>query len=244
MSAGNAGKEQLAYAGPEKHFLKTKLCKFFTQNRCTKGELCSFAHSRSEMKPCLDFFRTKMCPKLVNVGHCEDGFKCKFAHHKDELRKAGLRKKEPNQQRNNKAGGDLTSMPPLPWKLMQVGPPKTASQQNGCVLPTFFHEELALQVASIEKQSPWKKDASLFNTSSSTMSSLSTFSTLPCLDQEEVSSDGDPISHAVEEQVEEWETEGDRAGALCEELYKELYTEIVITEDDITEAMCTETFSL
>eukprot|EP00418_Pyrodinium_bahamense_P078526 CAMPEP_0179066692 /NCGR_PEP_ID=MMETSP0796-20121207/29105_1 /TAXON_ID=73915 /ORGANISM="Pyrodinium bahamense, Strain pbaha01" /LENGTH=88 /DNA_ID=CAMNT_0020763699 /DNA_START=69 /DNA_END=332 /DNA_ORIENTATION=+ len=65
---------------------KTKLCKFHLKGRCNKGETCNFAHSEEEMKPLPDFYRTRLCPTLINTGVCSDLKACPFAHSRKELR--------------------------------------------------------------------------------------------------------------------------------------------------------------
>ncbi|CAK0811445.1 unnamed protein product, partial [Prorocentrum cordatum] len=67
-------------------FHKTKLCKFNRLGRCTRGELCRFAHGRLDMNPLPDLSRTKLCPDLFHTGHCRYP-NCQFAHARGELRR-------------------------------------------------------------------------------------------------------------------------------------------------------------
>lgn len=67
---------------------KTKLCFFFEDGYCARGDTCSFAHGEDELRGVPDLTRTKMCPSLVKHGRCHKGSACKFAHAWDELRSA------------------------------------------------------------------------------------------------------------------------------------------------------------
>jgi len=67
-------------------FRKTKMCKFNMVGRCTRGDVCKFAHSESELEPLPDFHFTRMCPAFVETGHCHRGAACTFAHKVSELR--------------------------------------------------------------------------------------------------------------------------------------------------------------
>jgi len=66
-------------------FMKTKMCKFHLLGICTKGTDCQFAHSKSEMNPLPDLYRTKLCKTLINTGQCCNP-ECKYAHNREELR--------------------------------------------------------------------------------------------------------------------------------------------------------------
>lgn len=67
-------------------FHKTKMCKFFPQGACIKGESCSFAHVQSELACPPDLYRTRMCMAYIKIGRCKDGDHCKYAHQRAELR--------------------------------------------------------------------------------------------------------------------------------------------------------------
>jgi hypothetical protein len=65
-------------------FFKTSMCKYFLENACRKGDLCSHAHSESELqqKPVLS--KTRMCKQILRNGNCTDP-DCVFAHEIEEL---------------------------------------------------------------------------------------------------------------------------------------------------------------
>lgn len=65
-------------------FFKTTLCKYYLENTCRKGHLCSHAHSADELqnKPVLS--KTRMCKAILRTGNCLDS-NCTFAHEIDEL---------------------------------------------------------------------------------------------------------------------------------------------------------------
>ena len=73
--------------GQEKYrqqFFKTSMCKYYLENACRKGNLCSHAHSEDELqnKPVLS--KTRMCKQILRNGNCIDP-ECCFAHEIDEL---------------------------------------------------------------------------------------------------------------------------------------------------------------
>jgi len=65
------------------------MCKFHILGACTRGEACAYAHSKEQLGPLPDLFRTKICRKLINTGCCNDP-ECRFAHSRTELRAACL----------------------------------------------------------------------------------------------------------------------------------------------------------
>lgn len=73
-------------------FCKTKMCRFNILGICSKGGECPYAHSREELKPTPDLYRTKVCKNLISTGRCEDP-ECRYAHSKDQLRTTSLLKK-------------------------------------------------------------------------------------------------------------------------------------------------------
>jgi len=65
---------------------KTKLCSFFEENRCRKGENCAFAHGQMEMEVPPDLTKTSLC-LAWKAGTCESSAaNCRFAHGKHDLR--------------------------------------------------------------------------------------------------------------------------------------------------------------
>mmetsp|Transcript_54692 Transcript_54692/g.158870 ORF Transcript_54692/g.158870 Transcript_54692/m.158870 type:complete len:326 (-) Transcript_54692:168-1145(-) len=65
---------------------KTKMCKFFAAGQCTRGEACSFAHSKKQLRPQPNLFRTRVCLDFASGGGCAFGDKCKYAHSEQEVR--------------------------------------------------------------------------------------------------------------------------------------------------------------
>lgn len=65
---------------------KTKLCAFFLHGECPKGNECTFAHGREELRAMPDLSRTKPCPRMLKVGWCSLGHMCSYAHYEGELR--------------------------------------------------------------------------------------------------------------------------------------------------------------
>jgi len=66
----------------ELQFYKTKQCSFWEKGKCTRGDLCNYAHGNRELSHGPDLTRTSLCRKLEN---CTDP-KCSFAHSPEELR--------------------------------------------------------------------------------------------------------------------------------------------------------------
>jgi len=83
--AVKAEKEAVDTVGLQTHLRKTKLCTYFIQKRCTKGDQCTFAHSVSEMKHVPDLEKTQLCKDFLS-GMCLQGDECRFAHDKTQLR--------------------------------------------------------------------------------------------------------------------------------------------------------------
>lgn len=69
-------------------FTKTKVCKFHTVGKCTKGTQCPFAHEGYELRKLPDLRCTKICKALIQTGVCTKK-PCMYAHSKQELRSTG-----------------------------------------------------------------------------------------------------------------------------------------------------------
>lgn len=69
-----------------KTFKKTKLCTFFENGTCTRGEDCYFAHNTDEMRKKPVFMKTRLCKEFIEMGSCNNGVRCNFAHGRSELR--------------------------------------------------------------------------------------------------------------------------------------------------------------
>lgn len=76
----------------------TKMCKYWSSNRCTMGDACNFAHSDTELREQPDLVATKLCFQFMSKGRCNKGASCTFAHGKKELRQmpAGDGQRKPN----------------------------------------------------------------------------------------------------------------------------------------------------
>lgn len=71
-------------------FDKTRMCRFFLKGRCSRGERCTFAHSRTQLQPQPDFYKTQFCMDFIKRGDCRVGRECRFAHTDEELRPFGV----------------------------------------------------------------------------------------------------------------------------------------------------------
>lgn len=67
-------------------YTKTRSCRFYGAGLCTKGDLCSFAHGRRELRAAPDLSRTKICPGRES---CRDEL-CMFAHDASQRRRLHL----------------------------------------------------------------------------------------------------------------------------------------------------------
>lgn len=68
---------------------KTRLCDFYAQGRCTRGDACTFAHGIGEITARPDFSCTQVCRSFKTTGRCAMGDACQFAHAAGNLRKWG-----------------------------------------------------------------------------------------------------------------------------------------------------------
>ncbi|CAK0890231.1 unnamed protein product, partial [Prorocentrum cordatum] len=68
---------------------KTRLCVFYAQGACSRGDACTFAHGSSEVAARPDFTRTQVCETFKTTGHCAKGDACLFAHNVGNLKKWG-----------------------------------------------------------------------------------------------------------------------------------------------------------
>jgi len=65
---------------------KTKLCYFYQQDRCHRGEACGFAHGGVELESAPDLSKTSIC-LAWKAGTCPlSSTACRFAHGKHDLR--------------------------------------------------------------------------------------------------------------------------------------------------------------
>jgi len=90
-SSGIVGVATTATANHEsqiqKQCFRTKLCSFFKEGKCNKGERCSFAHARDELHMKPDFSKTRLCVAF-GQNKCNKAFnECNFAHGEQDLKK-------------------------------------------------------------------------------------------------------------------------------------------------------------
>ncbi|KAF7456413.1 putative zinc finger protein [Cryptosporidium felis] len=64
---------------------KTKMCAFYNVGKCTRGNLCAFAHSVQELRPLPDLRFTRLCELTKRGDICRD-VNCTFAHSLNDLR--------------------------------------------------------------------------------------------------------------------------------------------------------------
>ncbi|TRY50403.1 Zinc finger/CCCH-type domain containing protein [Cryptosporidium tyzzeri] len=64
---------------------KTKMCAFYNVGKCTRGNLCAFAHSVQELRPLPDLRFTRLCELTKRGDVCRD-VNCTFAHSINDLR--------------------------------------------------------------------------------------------------------------------------------------------------------------
>ncbi|PFH34648.1 zinc finger (CCCH type) motif-containing protein [Besnoitia besnoiti] len=63
-------------------FSKTKICPWFEQGKCLRGDLCNYAHSRGELRVLP--VAKKLCLSYLKVGRCSNPH-CSFAHSAEEV---------------------------------------------------------------------------------------------------------------------------------------------------------------
>lgn len=69
---------------------RTSLCKFYFAGKCSRGEDCTFAHSKEQLLPLVDLRKGSLCFDFEFRGCCDNGDSCKFAHGKSDLRQPSL----------------------------------------------------------------------------------------------------------------------------------------------------------
>ncbi|CAE7636013.1 zfp36l2-B [Symbiodinium sp. CCMP2592] len=66
----------------------TKICQYWQKKgRCHLGDLCTYAHSWSELREQPNLAATALCTKFKRKGYCAKGAACRFAHGQSELRR-------------------------------------------------------------------------------------------------------------------------------------------------------------
>jgi len=149
-------------------FSKTKMCKFFILNCCSRGDQCQFAHSKDQLAQLPDLFRTKLCRTLINTGVCNET-DCRYAHSKDELRNvdgfpgtlASGKPQDGSRDAQHQTGADFWPLSPHQQQgqqLQQQQPqlhhpqqaPHTVSQQES-YQPESFQQGVAANEAALQQ---------------------------------------------------------------------------------------------
>eukprot|EP00929_Paragymnodinium_shiwhaense_P013194 TRINITY_DN121057_c0_g1_i1.p1 TRINITY_DN121057_c0_g1~~TRINITY_DN121057_c0_g1_i1.p1 ORF type:complete len:306 (+),score=29.02 TRINITY_DN121057_c0_g1_i1:208-1125(+) len=65
---------------------RTRMCKYFRDGLCQRGEECSFAHSPEDLRKPPNMQRTRLCKHWKATGTCASGANCAYAHGVDNLR--------------------------------------------------------------------------------------------------------------------------------------------------------------
>ncbi|EPT31246.1 zinc finger (CCCH type) motif-containing protein [Toxoplasma gondii ME49] len=76
-------------------FSKTKICPWFEQGKCLRGDLCNYAHCRAELRV-LPVVK-KLCLSYLKVGRCRNPH-CSFAHSTEEVEDSKKTKQEAQWQ--------------------------------------------------------------------------------------------------------------------------------------------------
>ncbi|CAJ1362781.1 unnamed protein product [Effrenium voratum] len=125
---------------------QTRLCKYWSSNRCMMGESCNFAHSHQELRATPDLVATKLCFQWSSKGRCKKGSACTFAHGKHQLRQPDEKKPNP------------TSISWEPMKVMLEIPSGLSLLSTGPISAGVFRLGLELEkaesVASTNLPSP------------------------------------------------------------------------------------------
>ncbi|CAE7265608.1 moe-3 [Symbiodinium necroappetens] len=94
----------------------TRICKYWSSNRCKLGKECNFAHSELELRNQPDLIATRLCFQYSSKGRCKKGEACKFAHGKAELRTVPKAEKRADELEPMKiqVAGNLPAAPVSP----------------------------------------------------------------------------------------------------------------------------------
>lgn len=119
---------------------KTKMCKFFAQGECKKGQTCAFAHSEAELREEPNLRSTKACPTLASTGTCSNP-KCLFAHAKRERREVKfptLSGKVVQVPAEDGWAQEPPCPPPQPWPLPPPAPQEGRKKLWKTQMCTFY----------------------------------------------------------------------------------------------------------
>lgn len=93
---------------------------------CTKGESCSFAHTRSDLRFQPNLQKTHLCLAFQRNGTCRDGSACKYAHGVEDLM-ASASAATPTKDQSLP---DPSTPPPRPAVLSLAAHVTPAKEQN------------------------------------------------------------------------------------------------------------------
>ncbi|KAL4438344.1 hypothetical protein ABPG74_009767 [Tetrahymena malaccensis] len=96
---------------------KTKICRYFLQGTCTKGDECKFLHQKGDgeedqAKP------KKVCYNFQNKGFCRMGDKCKFSHEDGAKANAD---NQTNQNPSNEKDVDILNNQIFKFSIIDLG---------------------------------------------------------------------------------------------------------------------------
>ncbi len=69
-------------------FHRTKMCRYFQNSRCFKGDECTHAHTRAELVDKPDLRKTSLCHMWMKTSRCSLESTCPYAHGRSELKNA------------------------------------------------------------------------------------------------------------------------------------------------------------
>lgn len=138
-------------------FKKTRICTFFAEGRCRRGDDCTFSHGSVQIAP--DLTKTSLC-KAWKTGNCTfPSGQCPFAHGKRELRQTPLFKstRKADMQRNQGEKclpvGELPNSKVLPMTLpFGEQPSSKAPLAPSVPLPVKFQIPQQTKIATKPKK--------------------------------------------------------------------------------------------
>lgn len=143
IGAGQHNAKLAAEKALDVRFEKTKMCKFFAQGVCSKGNACRFAHEKSALQSQPDLFRTRLCTAFIKNGKCKNGESCRYAHSPDQLRTDTIQEdsKAKTESSDCATSKDTKSCESI-GAAMQSTSPFDASGLKLMVKNTFIHVQI------------------------------------------------------------------------------------------------------